>query len=108
MFSQTIGTALGDWTAETMGLGYDDGAIVFSCLLGAMTAAYFWTHISRTKLFWAAFTLTLPLGVSGRGFSRQAIELQKSLFRVSSSYRDNYFFIQVFPQCGGKNYGHSD
>ena len=62
MFSQTLGTALGDWTADTAGLGYGDGAIIFSVLLGAVAAAYFWTNISRTTLFWAAFILTRPLG----------------------------------------------
>src|SRR5258707_1148034 len=62
MFSQTLGTALGDWTADTAGLGYTGGAIVFSILLGAVAAAYFWTRIPRTLLFWSAFILTRPLG----------------------------------------------
>ena len=62
MFSQTLGTALGDWTAGTAGLGYSGGAIVFSALLGLVLAAYYWTKISRTLLFWAAFILTRPLG----------------------------------------------
>lgn len=62
MFSQTLGTALGDWTADTAGLGYTGGAIVFSLLLAFVAAAYFWTRISRTALFWAAFILTRPLG----------------------------------------------
>lgn len=62
MFSQTLGTALGDWTADTAGLGYNGGAIVFSILLGLVAAAYYWTKISRTLLFWAAFILTRPLG----------------------------------------------
>lgn len=62
MFSQTLGTALGDWTADTAGLGYTGAAIVFSALLGLVVAAYYWTSISRTILFWAAFILTRPLG----------------------------------------------
>jgi uncharacterized membrane-anchored protein len=62
MFSQTLGTALGDWTADTAGLGYGGGAIVFSALLALVAAAYYWTRISRTTLFWAAFILTRPLG----------------------------------------------
>lgn len=62
MFSQTLGTALGDWTADTAGLGYVGGALVFSALLALVVAAYFWTSISRTALFWAAFVLTRPLG----------------------------------------------
>jgi hypothetical protein len=60
-FSQTLGTALGDWLADT-GLGYEGGALVFTCGLAALAAAYFWTDISRVLLFWAAFILTRPLG----------------------------------------------
>lgn len=62
MFSQTLGTALGDWTADTAGLGYEGGALVFSVLLLLVVAAYFRTKISHTILFWAAFILTRPLG----------------------------------------------
>lgn len=62
MFSQTLGTALGDWTADTAGLGYEGGALVFSALLLLVIAGYFWTKISHTILFWAAFILTRPLG----------------------------------------------
>ncbi len=62
MFSQTLGTALGDWTADTAGLGYGGGALVFSALLAFVVAAYYGTNISRTVLFWAAFILTRPLG----------------------------------------------
>ena len=62
MFSQTLGTALGDWTAGTGGLGYTGGAVVFSGLLALVVAAYYWTQLSRTLLFWAAFILTRPLG----------------------------------------------
>ena len=62
MFSQTLGTALGDWTADTAGLGYLGGAAVFGTLLAVVAAAYYRTKISRTILFWAAFILTRPLG----------------------------------------------
>ncbi|HEY8084320.1 MAG TPA: hypothetical protein VIE69_01805 [Methylophilaceae bacterium] len=62
MFSQTLGTALGDWTADTAGLGYTGGMVVFSALLAIITVAYYRTAISRTALFWAAFILTRPLG----------------------------------------------
>ena len=62
MFSQTLGTALGDWTAGTAGLGYTGAALVFGVMLAAVVAAYLWTNISRTALFWAAFILTRPLG----------------------------------------------
>jgi uncharacterized membrane-anchored protein len=71
MFSQTLGTALGDWTAGTAGLGYTGGALVFSALLGVVAAAYFWTQISRTALFWAAFILTPAAWRGGRRPSRQ-------------------------------------
>jgi len=62
MFSQTLGTALGDWTADTAGLGYANASLVFSGLLALVVAAYFWTGVSRTLLFWTAFVLTRPLG----------------------------------------------
>ncbi|MFM0441157.1 COG4705 family protein [Paraburkholderia strydomiana] len=62
MFSQTLGTALGDWTADTAGLGYTSAAVVFGGLLALIAAAYCWTRASRTLLFWAAFILTRPLG----------------------------------------------
>jgi uncharacterized membrane-anchored protein len=62
MFSQTLGTALGDWTADTAGLGYGGGALVFGALLALVVAAYYWTTISHTLLFWVAFILTRPLG----------------------------------------------
>ena len=62
MFSQTLGTALGDWTADTAGFGYAGAAIVFGALLVLVVAAYYWTNLSRTLLFWAAFILTRPLG----------------------------------------------
>ena len=62
MFSQTLGTALGDWTADITGIGYGGGALVFSLLLAIVAAAYYRTTLSRTTLFWAAFILTRPLG----------------------------------------------
>jgi len=62
MFSQTLGTALGDWSADTMGLGYSGAAMVFGTLLLFVAAAYFWTNISPAALFWTAFILTRPLG----------------------------------------------
>jgi uncharacterized membrane-anchored protein len=62
MFSQTLGTALGDWAADTAGLGYSGGAILFGTMLALIAAAYYRTKISHTVLFWAAFILTRPLG----------------------------------------------
>lgn len=62
MFSQTLGTALGDWTADSAGLGYSGSTVLFGLLLALIVGLYFWTKISRTLLFWAAFILTRPLG----------------------------------------------
>jgi uncharacterized membrane-anchored protein len=62
MFSQTLGTALGDWTADSAGLGYTGAMMIFGGLLLAVAAAYFRTRLSRTALFWLGFVLTRPLG----------------------------------------------
>lgn len=62
MFSQTLGTALGDWTADTAGLGYEGAALVFGAALGLIALAYYRMRISPTVLFWLAFVLTRPLG----------------------------------------------
>lgn len=62
MFSQTLGTALGDWTADSAGFGYTGAAVIFGVSLALVAAAYYWSRINRTALFWAAFILTRPLG----------------------------------------------
>jgi uncharacterized membrane-anchored protein len=62
-FSQTLGTALGDWAADA-GLGYGGGALVFGALLALIALAYLRTRISHVLLFWAAFILTRPLGAT--------------------------------------------
>ena len=63
-FSQTLGTALGDWMADDTGLGYTGAALVFGAALAIVAAAYFWTSVSHVTLFWAAFILTRPLGAT--------------------------------------------
>lgn len=63
-FSQTLGTALGDWAADDGGLGYAGGAALFGGLIALVALAYFTTRISRTALFWTAFILTRPLGAT--------------------------------------------
>lgn len=63
-FSQTLGTALGDWVADTSGLGYEGGALVFAALLTLVAVAYYKTRLSHVLLFWAAFILTRPLGAT--------------------------------------------
>lgn len=70
----TLGTALGDWTADTAGLGYIGGTILFSSMLAVVAAAYYWTKISPTLLFWAAFILTRPLGAVVGDFLDKPLE----------------------------------
>ncbi len=68
LFSQTLGTALGDWTADDdrggLALGYEHSALIFGGALVVVAALWFWTRLSRTALFWAAFVLTRPLGAT--------------------------------------------
>jgi uncharacterized membrane-anchored protein len=64
LFSQTLGTALGDFLADTSGLGYGGGALVFLAALGVVAGLYFFSNVSRVALFWAAFILTRPLGAT--------------------------------------------
>jgi uncharacterized membrane-anchored protein len=67
-FSQTLGTALGDWAADTGGLGYGDGVLVFAAGLAVIALAYYFTKISHVVLFWMAFILTRPLGATAGDF----------------------------------------
>jgi uncharacterized membrane-anchored protein len=62
-FSQTLGTALGDWAADG-GLGYSGGALLFGAGLAVLAILYFTTRANRVGLFWAAFILTRPLGAT--------------------------------------------
>lgn len=102
MFSQTLGTALGDWTADTTGLGYTGGAAVFGGLLLVVVAAYYRTSISRTALFWAAFVLTRPLGaVVGDFLDKPVSAGGLALSRYSASAALFVFMvacIMFFPQ----------
>jgi uncharacterized membrane-anchored protein len=72
-FSPTLGTALGDWIADTGGLGYEGGALVFAAALAVIAGLYFWTNVSRVLLFWAAFILTRPLGATVGDFLDQPV-----------------------------------
>ncbi len=86
MFSQTLGTALGDWMADTAGLGYGGAAIVFSAMLILVIVFYYATSLSRTALFWAAFILTRPLGaVVGDFLDKPASQGGLALSRYSAS-----------------------
>ena len=86
MCSQTLGTALGDWTADTEGLGYGGGVLVFGGALAVIAAGYYLTKISRTVLFWAAFILTRPLGaVVGDFLDKPTSQGGLNLSRYSAS-----------------------
>lgn len=102
MFSQTLGTALGDWTADTAGLGYGGGALIFGGLLAVVAAAYFWTTLSRTLLFWAAFILTRPLGAVVGDFLDKPIDaggLAFSRYTASAALLIGIaILIAIFPQ----------
>lgn len=106
MFSQTLGTALGDWTAGTAGLGYTGAALVFGVMLAAVVVAYFWTNISRTALFWAAFILTRPLGaVVGDFLDKPVSAGGLALSRYTASVALFVFIllsILLFKQRAGK------
>jgi len=86
MFSQTLGTALGDWTADTAGLGYLGAAAIFSVLLLMVVLSYYFTNISRTGLFWTAFILTRPLGaVAGDFLDKPVLEGGLELSRYTAT-----------------------
>jgi uncharacterized membrane-anchored protein len=89
MFSQTLGTALGDWMADGatgLGFGYEGSAMVFAAGLAAVAALYFWTKLSHTALFWAAFILTRPLGAAvGDWLDKPVAQGGISLSRYSAS-----------------------
>jgi uncharacterized membrane-anchored protein len=73
-FSQTLGTALGDWLADTRGFGYERGALVFAAALAVVVALYYWTALSRVALFWVAFILTRPLGATVGDFLDKPVD----------------------------------
>ncbi len=112
MFSQTLGTALGDWMADTAGLGYGGGALVFSVLLLIVLAAYLFTKISKVALFWAAFILTRPLGaVVGDFLDKPMSQGGLALSRYFASGTLLVIIIGcilVFPQEASKESGHDE
>lgn len=107
MFSQTLGTALGDWTADSAGFGYSGAAMIFGSLLLLVVALYFWTHVSRVFLFWAAFILTRPLGAVVGDFLDKPIDHGGlALSRYSASLILLAFIalcIFIFPQKAAKS-----
>ena len=102
MFSQTLGTALGDWSADTAGLGYGGAAIIFGALLAIVAMLYLRTSISRTALFWAAFILTRPLGAVVGDFLDKPLSkggLELSRYSASATLLVLIvIFILVFPK----------
>jgi uncharacterized membrane-anchored protein len=88
MCSQTLGTALGDWTADTAGIGYGGGIFVFGGILALIAAAHYFTKISHAILFWSAFILTRPLGAVVGDFldkPRSAGGLEMSRYSASAA-----------------------
>ena len=106
MFSQTLGTALGDWVADTEGLGYLASAVIFSSILAAIALAYYKTKISHVYLFWAAFIFTRPLGaVVGDFLDKPVSEGGLALSRYSATatlIALIVFFIFAFKQNAAK------
>jgi uncharacterized membrane-anchored protein len=111
-FSQTLGTALGDWTADDTGLGYDGGALVFAAGLAILAAAYFFTNTSRVLLFWAAFILTRPLGATvGDFLDKPVSDGGLALSRpIASAVIGAFIVVCIFvlPQRAGKHPGQSE
>jgi uncharacterized membrane-anchored protein len=101
MFSQTLGTALGDWTADSAGLGYEGSALLFGGLLTLVAAAFYWSTVSTTTLFWVAFVLTRPLGaVVGDFLDKPLSKGGLALSRYSASAALLVFIvacIAIFP-----------
>jgi uncharacterized membrane-anchored protein len=110
-FSQTLGTALGDWMADSTGLGYEGGALVFGAALAIVAAAYFWTNVSRVTLFWMAFILTRPLGATvGDFLDKPVSQGGLALSRPLASAVLAIFIlvcILVLPQRAGSHPAHA-
>jgi uncharacterized membrane-anchored protein len=107
LFSQTLGTALGDWMADSTGLGYARGALVFAAGLAITVAAFFWTNVSRTVLFWTAFVLTRPLGATVGDFLDKPLDhggLALSRYTASISLAAvMVLLILLVPQRSGRH-----
>jgi uncharacterized membrane-anchored protein len=107
--SQTLGTALGDWVADTGGAGYGGGVLIFGAALLLLMAAYYWANVSRVTLFWTAFILTRPLGATvGDLLDKPASEGGMNLSRPLASAILAAFIvvcILVLPQRAGTHPG---
>jgi uncharacterized membrane-anchored protein len=108
LFSNTLGTALGDCLADTSGLGYEGSALVFAGALGLIAAAYLWTDISHTALFWTAFILTRPLGATvGDLLTKPVAKGGLNLGRITSSLIIAAFIIGAILLTSQKAGSHS-
>ena len=86
LVSNTLGTALGDFVATDTGLGFERGALVFAVLIALVTAAHYFTNISASVLFWAAYVLTRPLGATlGDTLTKSHADGGLNLSRITSS-----------------------
>jgi uncharacterized membrane-anchored protein len=112
LFSQTLGTALGDWMADTNGLGYERGALIFAAGLAMIAALYFFTSVSRVLLFWSAFILTRPLGATLGDLLDKPIAdggLNVSRYYASAILAVIIIaFVLLLPQRAGRHPGTSD
>ncbi len=110
--SQTLGTALGDWTADDTGLGYEGGALVFAAGLAVLAAAYYWTNVSRVFLFWAAFIVSRPLGATvGDFLDKPVSDGGLALSRPIASAVIAAFIVGcllLLPQKAGQHPGQSE
>jgi uncharacterized membrane-anchored protein len=106
-FSQTLGTALGDWLADSVEFGFGGSALVFGAALVVIAGLYFWTNLSHVALFWAAFILTRPLGATlGDFLDKPADEGGLALSRPVASLVIAAFIILcliVLPQRAGRH-----
>ncbi len=109
LFSNTLGTALGDFLADSSGLGYEGGALVFLAALAMLAVAYYCTTLSHTLLFWAAFILTRPLGATmGDLLTKPHADGGMNLSRFGSSSLIAVFIvvcILLIPQRAGTHPG---
>ena len=109
LFSNTLGTALGDWAADDGGLGFEGGALVFGAAIAVIAVAYFATSLSRTLLFWAAFILTRPLGATvGDLLTKPAADGGLHLGRFASTGVIAVFIVAcivLLPQRAGSHPG---
>ena len=113
LFSQTLGTALGDWMADTNGLGYERGALIFAAGLAVIAELYFFTSVSRVLLFWSAFILTRPLGATlgdllDKPIANGGLNVSRYYASAILAVIIIAFVLLLLPQRAGRHPGTSD